>query len=84
MNTVIYADIFDCYVEAEEKKINDAIKSERQRFLEWIMSDESATQPPFFNQKDLLKRGWSKDLIARLLGDPDWKKENPHYPSRAG
>jgi hypothetical protein len=52
--------------------------STRSRMIERMMSEETAVIPPIFSQKDLLGRGWSKRLIARLLGEPDWTAENPH------
>ena len=48
-----------------------------------MKSEESVRTPPFFSQKDLLERGWRKQLIAELLGEPDWKSPNPHYPNTA-
>ena len=52
--------------------------SARRAWIDWMMSDESAVTPPFFNQKDLLGRGWSMRLIAQLLGRRDWEAPNPH------
>ena len=51
-----------------------------KEWIDWMMSDESAVPlaTPCFSQKDLLGRGWSKRLIAKLLGGPHWKKQNPH------
>jgi hypothetical protein len=66
----------------QERSVTDQ-HEKFQKYLEWMMSDETGKRHPFFSQKDLLKRGWSKALIARLLGDPDWKQENPHYPGTA-
>jgi len=61
------------------------VRSKRQVWLDWMMSDDSANYPrtPFFSQKDLLKRGWSKRVIAQLLRDPDWRSENPHFAGAA-
>lgn len=55
-------------------------RSKNQEFVAWIMSDASAfeMQTPYFNQSNLLKRGWSKGLIKRLLGKRDWADTNPH------
>jgi hypothetical protein len=33
----------------------------------------------YFNQKQLLERGWSRTLITKLLGEPDAKAVNPLY-----
>jgi hypothetical protein len=57
------------------------IISNRRELLDWMKSEESARTPPFFSQKDLLERGWRNRLIAELLGEPDWKSPNPHYPN---
>jgi hypothetical protein len=46
--------------------------------IERMMSEETALIPPIFSQKDLLGRGWSKRLIAQLLGEPDSTSPNPH------
>jgi|ERR1700733_5363761 hypothetical protein len=56
----------------------DQTASKMSKFIDWMMSDESAVIPPIFSQKDLLGRGWSKRLIAQLLGEPDWTSDNPH------
>jgi hypothetical protein len=79
------SDVFERNVKNDEKHLNDAqqsIKSDRRKLLEWLMSDASAhdMQTPYFNQKELLKRGWTKDLISRMLGKADWKSPNPHGP----
>jgi hypothetical protein len=58
-------------------------ESDKRTFVEWMMSEETAKRPSFFSQKDLLARGWPKRLIKRLLGDPDFKRENPHFPGTA-
>jgi hypothetical protein len=52
--------------------------SKRSRMIERMMSEETALIPPIFSQKDLLGRGWSKRLIAQLLGEPDSTSPNPH------
>jgi hypothetical protein len=52
--------------------------SARRAWIAWMMSDESAVTPPFFTQKDLFGRGWSKRLISDLLGEADWTAPNPH------
>lgn len=33
----------------------------------------------FYNQSNLLERGWSKKLVNDLLGEPDDFSVNPHY-----
>jgi hypothetical protein len=59
---------------------SDQTVSERRRWIEWMMSEETAfdLRTPYFSQSDLLKRGWSKRLIAQILGEPDWTSPNPH------
>jgi hypothetical protein len=37
--------------------------------------------PPMLYESTLLKRGWSKALVAELLGEPDKLGINPHYKS---
>ena len=60
------------------------MKSARSKWIDWMMSDESAhMRIPFFTQKDLRKRGWSKRLIEQILGEPHWKAPNPHVPNGA-
>ena len=57
--------------------------STRSRMIERMMAEETAVIPLIFSQKDLLGRGWSRRLIARLLGAPDSTSPNPHgagYP----
>jgi hypothetical protein len=46
--------------------------------IERMMSEETALIPLIFSQKDLIGRGWSKRLIAQLLGEPDSTCPNPH------
>jgi hypothetical protein len=58
-------------------------RSGRKAWIAWMMSDESAATPPFFTQKDLFGRGWSKRLIRDLLGEADWTAQNPHGASFA-
>jgi hypothetical protein len=29
---------------------------------------------------DIKRRGWTDAMIAQLLGDPDERQPNPHYP----
>jgi hypothetical protein len=55
----------------------------RQKFINLMMSDNSAQSPAFFSRKDLTKRGWSRGLIDRILGDPDWRSPNPHFENAA-
>lgn len=45
-----------------------------------MMSEETAFDltTPYVSMSDLLKRGWSKGLIDRLLGKHDWTRRNPH------
>jgi hypothetical protein len=64
---------------------SEDVGRKRREFIDLMMSDESAElwRTPFFNQKDLHKRGWSEKLIAQLLGEPDWKTENPHFAGAA-
>ncbi len=47
-----------------------------------MMSEETAFEiaTPFFSRSDLLKRSWTKGLVDRLLGPPDWTTKNPHGP----
>jgi hypothetical protein len=52
-------------------------------WIDRMMAEESAVEPPFFSQSDLHKRGWSKRLIAEVLGEPDWMATNPHVPGAA-
>jgi hypothetical protein len=86
----------DGFAERDATDINDRqhsppenskdVRSERQKFIDWMMRDESAhnMKTPFFNQNDLLKkRGWTKGLIRQLLGGCDWKSPNPHRPGAA-
>jgi|SRR5580704_2033549 hypothetical protein len=56
-------------------------RSWSDRMMDIETADDLTT--PFFSQKDLLGRGWSKSLIARLLGKPDWTSRNPHGPGFA-
>jgi hypothetical protein len=56
----------------------DGPRSARSEWIAWMMSDASAAISPIFSQKDLLGRGWSKRLIAELLGEPDSTCPNPH------
>jgi hypothetical protein len=53
---------------------------ERSKLVAAMMLDDPAVdlRTPCFNQSDLLKRGWSKGLIERLLGGRDWEVPNPH------
>ena len=57
----------------------------RQNWIDRMMLDETAfdMSTPYFSKSDLLKRGWSPVLIDRVLGAPDWRSENPHYPGTA-
>jgi hypothetical protein len=50
-----------------------------------MMSDETVFDltTPYFSRSDLLKRGWTKGLIDRLLGRRDWESQNPHCPGAA-
>lgn len=52
----------------------------RGEWIERMMSAETALKlaTPFFSRSDLLRRGWTKGLIAELLGPPDWTDTNPH------
>jgi hypothetical protein len=38
---------------------------------------------PGFSLNDLFRRGWSRGLIQKLLGEPDLIAPNPHYPNGA-
>jgi hypothetical protein len=53
--------------------------------VEAMMSEDTTHEirTPFHSQSDLLRRGWSKGLISRLLGAADWTSENPHFPGVA-
>jgi hypothetical protein len=61
----------------------DSESAKRQKFVDWMMSDDSAQCPPFFSKKNLIQRGWSKGLIGQLLGEPDWRSPNPHFENAA-
>src|ERR1700722_19033832 len=50
-----------------------------------MMSTETAFEiaTAYFRRSDLLKRGWTKGLINKLLGRRDWEFPNPHCPGAA-
>jgi hypothetical protein len=50
-----------------------------------MMSTETAFEiaTAYFSRSDLLKRGWTKGLINKLLGRRDWEFPNPHCPGAA-
>jgi hypothetical protein len=59
--------------------------SRKSSLSDLMMAEETAFDltTPYFSQSDLLKRGWSKRLIAQMLGKRDWESPNPHYPGAA-
>jgi hypothetical protein len=64
----------------------DSKISARRKWIDWMMSDDESAfnlRIPYFSRSDLLKRGWSKGLIDRLLGKEDWTSPNPHGPFKA-
>jgi hypothetical protein len=62
----------------QDQEVSQDTRSARQKWIAWMMSDESAEIPPIFSQKDLLERGWSKGQIEEVLGQPDSTSPNPH------
>ena len=50
---------------------------------EWPLHPEMATQPDKATESTLLKRGWTKDLIAAILEQPDELARNPHCRAAA-
>jgi len=55
----------------QDQEVSQDTRSARQKWIAWMMSDESAEIPPIFSQKDLLGRGWSKGQIEEVLGQPE-------------